>query len=183
MARKLRRLTASLTVIILFSGSAVALAAGTCTGFKWDVRHERALFATRAQDRKAGGAAASAPVIALDKLYRLQLAPQSRVAFAVPPGKKAHRDGAYAGLVRLHIAAAGLYRIALSQPFWVDVVAKGTLVAASDFTGAHGCSAPHKVVLYRLAAADLLLQVSGWAAPQTELTVTRAPAGASVLHR
>ena len=183
MARAPRRLAAFLLVASLFCGAPVALAAGTCAGFKWDVRHEQALFATRPQDRQAGGAAASAPVISLDKLYRLQLAPQDRVAFAVPPGRKAHRDGAYAGLVRLHIAAAGLYRIALNQPFWVDVVAKGMLVASSDFTGARGCSAPHKIVLYRLATGDLLLQVSGWPAPQAELAVTRAPAGASVRQR
>jgi hypothetical protein len=170
-------------VATLFCGAPVALAAGTCAGFKWDVRHEQALFAMRPQERKAGGGAASAPVISLDTLYRLQLEPQDQVAFAVPPGKKAHRDGAYAGLVRLHIAAAGLYRVALSQPFWVDVVAKGTLVASGDFTGARGCSSPHKVILYRLAAGDQLLQVSGWAAPQAELTVTHAPTGASVLRR
>lgn len=183
MDREPRRLAAYLIVVTLFSGAPIALAAGTCAGFKWDVRHEQALFATRPQDLKAGGAAASAPVIALDKLYRLQLTPQDQVAFAVPPGKKTHRDGAYAGLVRLHIAAGGLYRIALSQPFWVDILERGALIASSDFTGARGCSAPHKVVLYRLAAGDQLLQVSGWAAPQAKLTVTRAPAGASVLHR
>ncbi|HEY1891044.1 MAG TPA: hypothetical protein VGG63_11595 [Steroidobacteraceae bacterium] len=183
MDRELRRLAAFLTVATLISGAPVALAAGTCTGFKWDVRHEQALFATRPEDRKAGGAAASAPVIALDRLYRFQLTPQGNVTFAVPPGKMRHMDGAYAGLVRLHIAAAGLYRIALSQPFWVDVLEKGTLIASSDFTGARGCSAPHKVVLYQLAAGDQLLQVSGWAAPQAELTVTRVPAGASVPHR
>jgi hypothetical protein len=173
--RELRRLAPLLTVAALFAGADVALAAGACDAFKWDVRHERALFATPAQDQKAGGAVSSAPVILLDRLYRLRLAPEDQVTFAISPGKKPERDGAYAGLVRLHVAVGGLYRIALSQHFWVDVVARGKLVATADFTGAPGCSSPHKILLYRLAPGDLLLQVSDWPSPQTELTVTRAP--------
>jgi hypothetical protein len=173
----LRRLAPLLTVASLFAGANVALAAGACDAFKWDVRHERALFATRARDQKAGTAVAAAPAILLDRLYRLRLAPEKQVTFAVPPGKVPHRDGAYAGLVRLHIAAGGLYRIALSQHFWVDVVSGGKLVATADFTGAPRCSSPHKILLYRLAPGDLLLQVSDWPSPRTELTVTRAPHG------
>jgi hypothetical protein len=66
-----------------------------------------------------------------------------------------------------------------SQRFWVDVVAEGKAVAPADFTGARGCSSPHKILLYRLARGDLLLQLSDWPSPQTELAVTRAPDRAS----
>ncbi|MFZ0499202.1 MAG: hypothetical protein WAU49_14545 [Steroidobacteraceae bacterium] len=173
--RELRRLAPLLTVVALFAGTDVAGAAGACDAFKWDVRHERALFATQAQDQKAGAAVASAPMLSLERLYRLQFAPQNQVAFTLPQGKKPHRNRAYAGLVRLHIAAAGLYRIALSQRFWVDVVSAGKLLDPVAFTGAPGCSSPHKILLYRLAPGDPLLQLSDWPSPQTELTVTRAP--------
>ncbi|HEY2037648.1 MAG TPA: hypothetical protein VGG96_11580 [Steroidobacteraceae bacterium] len=122
-------------------------------------------------------------MITLDKLYRLSLAPQEQVAFGLPPGKKTHRDSSYAGLIRLHIAAGGLYRIALSGRLWIDVVEHGRLVASADFTGSQGCNTPHKIVLYRLAPGDLLLQVSGGATPQTELTVTHAPSRASGSRR
>lgn len=183
MAHASRRLAAFLLLLTPCTGAAVALAANACDAFKWDVRHERAVFATRAEDQRAGVAVGSAPVISLDKLYRLQLAPQGRVAFVLPPARKPRVDGPYAGLVRVHIAAGGLYRVAVSQPFWVDVVAKGKVISSSDFTGAHGCSSPHKVVLYRLEAGDHLLQVSGWASGQAELAVTRAPDGGSVVHR
>jgi hypothetical protein len=160
---------------MLLAGANVALAAGACDAFKWDVHHERALFATQPREQKAGAAVSSAPAILLDRLYRLQLAPQQQVTFGLPPGKKPHRHGAYAGLVRLHIAAGGLYRIAVSKHFWIDVVAAGKLVATADFTGSPGCSSPHKILLYRLAPGDLLLQLSDWPSPQTELSVTRAP--------
>lgn len=160
--------------VALLASTNLALAAGACDAFAWDEHYERALFATRPQDQKAGATIASAPLISLDQLYRLSLAPQERVAFAVPPGKKTRTDDAHAGLVRLRIATSGLYRVALSGRLWIDVVRDGKLVASTDFTGARGCKAPRKVVLYRLAAGDMLLQVSGGASPQTELTVTRA---------
>jgi hypothetical protein len=176
---KLRRLTHVLTAVALVAGANGALAAGGCAAFKWDVRHERALFATQPRDQQAGGTVASAPGIFLDRLYQLRLAPQDQVTFALPPGgRKPLRGGAQAGLLRLHIAAGGLYRISLSQRFWVDVVAAGKAVAPADFSGARGCS-PHKILLYRLAPGDLLLQLSGWPSAQTELTVTRAPDRAS----
>jgi hypothetical protein len=173
--RKFGRFAPLLTAVALFCHANVARAAGPCGTFSWDVHQERALFATQAEEQRTGTAAASAPMIALDKLYRLSLARQKQVAFAVPPGKKGRANGGYAGLVRLHVDAGGLYRVALSGRFWIDVVEQGRLVASADFTGAHGCGAPRKIVLYRLSPGDILLQVSGGASPQTELTVTPAP--------
>jgi hypothetical protein len=174
--REVQRPARLLTVVALLAGAHAAMAAGACDAFKWDVRHERALFTSRPTDEKAGRAVASAPMILPNRLYRLQLTPQDQVAFArAPGGRKPHRNGAHAGLVRLRISAGGLYRIALSEHFWIDVVQAGKVVATTDFTGAPGCSTPHKILLYRLEPGDLLLQVSGWPSPQTELTVTRAP--------
>ncbi|HEV2441992.1 MAG TPA: hypothetical protein VGT07_05690 [Steroidobacteraceae bacterium] len=173
------RLAPLLATAALFACANPALAAGACAAFAWDVHHEQALFATQPQDKKAGGAVASAPSMSLDRLYRLSLAPQEQVAFAVQPGKKTRTGGAHAGLVRLHIARSGLYRVALSGRFWIDVVKDGKLIASAAFTGARGCNAPRKIVLYRLVAGDILLQLSGGASPQTELTVTRAPSRGS----
>jgi len=181
--RARRWLTPLLAVTALLTRADLALAGGACDAFKWDVRHERSLFATRAENRDAGSAVASAPVIRLEHLYRLRLLPQGRVAFAAPAGRSTHREGARAGLVRVRIAVGGLYRIALSQRFWVDALESGRIVAPLDFTGVRACSAPHKILLYRLGAGALLLQLSGWASPQTELTVTRAPADTATPRR
>ena len=116
------RLAPLLAAVALFAHSDRALAADACDAFAWDVHHERSLFATHAHAQKSGATVASAPSVVLDKLYRLSLAPQGEVAFAVPPGKRTHQNGSYAGLVRLHLAAGGLYRIALSGRLWADVV-------------------------------------------------------------
>lgn len=115
--RELARLPLLLTAVAVFVCAPVAQAAGPCDGFAWNVQHERMLFATQPQDQKTGGAVAAAPLIVLETLYRLALVPQKRVAFAFLPGRKTHAEGAYAGLVRLHIAASGLYRVALSARY------------------------------------------------------------------
>jgi hypothetical protein len=168
---RLRRWSVGLA---LAAAARAALAAdGPCAGFKWDVAHEHALFATAAEALPAGKDVASAPSLVPDRLYELTVAPQEQVGFALPPGKKAPVEGASAGLARLHLAGAGDWRISLDQGFWVDVVAGPELLAVRDFQGRPNCQAPHKIVLYRLPGGqDLILQFSGAAASRVRVTIT-----------
>ena len=72
--------------------------------------------------------------------------------------------------------AAGLYRIALDQPIWVDVVAEGTPVRSRDFQGRSGCSAPHKIVEFVLPAkVALTIQLSSGSGPTVRVAVLAAP--------
>lgn len=173
-------------VLVLVLGTAGALAFGDraqaaddpCSGFGWKVTHERGLFAGKAKSEKAGSDVSSAPAIAPDHFYELALTAQDQVHFSVPPAKKPRGEGAYAGLVRLKVAKAGLYRISVDQPFWIDVVSGTELLRSEDFQGAAGCNAPHKIVLFQLPAAqDLVIQVSGLPSGKARLTVTPASAG------
>jgi hypothetical protein len=168
-----------LSAVSLFTGGGYARAADDpCSGFGWKVTHERGLFAGKPKSEKAGADLSGAPAIAPEHLYELLLTSQDQVHFSVPPGKKPKGEGAYAGLVRLKVSKAGLYRISVDQPFWIDVVSGAELVRSNDFQGAAGCSAPHKIVLFDLPAAqDLVLQVSGLPSAKARLTVTAAPAG------
>ncbi|HEX4583999.1 MAG TPA: hypothetical protein VH183_04160 [Burkholderiaceae bacterium] len=162
-------------VFAAFGAAAAAALAddNPCAGFTWDVSRERALFATAAEPVPGGKNDASAPLLAPDQLYELALAPQEQVAFAAPPGRKKGVEGASGGLARLHLTAAGDYRIALDQAFWIDVVANHQIVASKDFQGRPGCQAPHKIVLYSLPAEkDLILQFSGATAERLKLTIT-----------
>lgn len=163
--------------MILWSLGAAARAAlaadDPCSGFRWDVGHEHALFATVPERVSAGKDAESAPALALDRLYELALTPQQQVAFVVSPGKKMSADGASAGLARLRLTAAGDYRVSLNQGFWVDIVADHQLIASSDFQGRRECDAPHKIVVYSLPGGrDLILQLSGSAGSGVRLTIT-----------
>jgi hypothetical protein len=149
-----------------------------CGTFKSDVRHERALFASQARPLAAGKARADAPALRPDQLYELRLHERAGVSFAVPPAR-AKLPGGYAGLVTLTVDAAGTYRVALDQGFWIDAVAAGVSIQSSDFEGRAGCTAPHKIVDFLLPAnTPLVLQLSGGASPTLRLAVTRTPAAA-----
>src|SRR5450631_3441518 len=141
--------TGNLAFALLFAvvvgGAALpALADDACVDFKWDVSKERALFAGKPAALSAGKDSRSAPEIGPNHLYMVQLAVQDQVAFSVTPGKKMPTTASYAGLLTLKIPSSGSYRIAVDLPFWIDVVSQGTLVAAKDYQGQHGCGAPHK---------------------------------------
>jgi hypothetical protein len=150
-------------------------AADPCDGFSWNVAHERALFAAPAAPVTAAVAAGSAPMLELDKLYDITLAPQDKVSFVLAPAKKALADGAFAGMVKLHLAVSGKYRVSLSEGFWVDVIAEGKFAPTDDFTGAHECRAPRKIVQYSLPAGDLALQFSNTHSASVRVTITAAP--------
>jgi hypothetical protein len=156
--------------------AAPAFAADPCGGFKWDVAREHALFQGSATSLQAGKDAASAPSIATDRLYELQLSPQDTVNFVLPPGKKMLSDGAYAGLAAFAIHAPGAYRVSVDVPFWIDVIVGGKLTTTKDFQGQQGCDAPHKIVEYDLTDSQpLVLQVSGATKAAVRLTITRSP--------
>ncbi|HUO79096.1 MAG TPA: hypothetical protein VMU00_03035 [Steroidobacteraceae bacterium] len=147
-----------------------------CAAFAWDVRHERALFAAAARPLAAGTTVAASPPLAPDHIYRLQLSALADVAFAVPPARTPGADRAYAGLARLTVGVAGVYRISLDQAAWLDVVADGAAIRSQGFEGRPGCNAPHKIVEFLLpAGVPLTLQLSGAAGPGVTVAVTRSP--------
>lgn len=146
-----------------------------CGQFSWDVRHERTLFAQPGEALASGATSAEAPTIASERLYRLSLHPQPQVHFAAPPGRQKFAEGAHAGMVRLTLEQAGLYRVSLDQPAWVDVLSGSTPLASHDFQARNGCRAPHKIVQFALPAhAALLLQFSAAAQDALAISVTRA---------
>ena len=163
-------------VFAVGSAARPALADDACVDFKWDVSKERALFAGTPETLPAGKDAKSAPTVAPNRFYKLQLVNQSQVSFAVSPGRKAAAASGFAGLANLKISAAGSYRVAVDLPIWIDVASNGTLVAAQDFEGQHACSAPHKIVEFDLAAEQpLVLQFSNAASENILMTVTASP--------
>jgi hypothetical protein len=151
-------------------------AADPCDGFTWKVSHERALFAMQPVIVTAAKTAGPTPTLEVDKLYEISLTPQNQVSFVLAPDKKALADGAFAGLVTLNVPTAGKYRVSISDAFWIDVIADGKFVATDDFTGAHECRAPRKIVQYALPAGnDLVLQFSNANSASLRVTVTAAP--------
>jgi hypothetical protein len=95
-----------------------------------------------------------------------------------PDKKMPNGAESYAGLARLALETSGVYRIALDQGLWVDVIANGTLVQSKGFQGRPRCSAPHKVVEFLLPArTPITFQFSGGRGPAVKVSVTRSPGG------
>ena len=144
------------------AGPPLAAAADPCSDFTWDVSRERQPFARSPTPVIAGADSASAPLLAPERLYVLQLKPLSEVTFVGFPGRQPPALNAYGGLAALQISTPGLYRIALDVPYWIDVVADGGIVSAKVFQRAVGCSAPHKILDSEFPVArELMLQFSG----------------------
>ena len=166
----------AISVVAAAAASLPVLAADPCDGFTWNVSHERAVFATPASAVTAAAAAGPTPTLEVDKLYDISLTPQDRVSFVMAPAKKALADGAYAGMVKLHIPTAGKYRVSMSDGFWIDVITDGKFAPTDDFTGSRECRAPRKIVQYPLPAANnLVLQFSNATSPSVRVTVTAFP--------
>lgn len=148
-----------------------------CTNFKWAIPVERAVFAGASEAAVAAKGVASAPQLATGRLYALSLVPQAVLDVAVPLGRKASVEGAFGGLAHLRIPVAGPYRISLDQSGWIDVVGEHGAIAASDFSGASDCNAPHKIVQFELPAGEVLLQVTGVSNALVRLAVTPLQTG------
>jgi hypothetical protein len=165
-------------LVALLAALPVAAADDPCGRFTWDVSHERALFAQPATALVSGPSAASAPTLTAGRPYRLSLHAQPQVHFAVPPGQQKFAEGAHAGMVRVTVEQAGVYRVSLDQPAWVDVVRGSSPLASQDFQAQHGCQAPHKIVEFALPVHEaLLLQFSAAAQDSLVVSLTRAPRG------
>jgi hypothetical protein len=167
--------------LTLAAQSAVADQDDPCAGFSWNVARERALFAAAPQSIAAGRELKSAPLLAPDRLYELQLGEQGQVSMPVAPGRKSVGDAGYngvaryAGVARLQLPRGGSYRISLDQPAWIDVLADGKMLDSSGFQGRAGCLAPHKMVQFALPAGpELVLQFSAATVPHLRVTITQA---------
>ena len=147
-----------------------------CVAFSWDVRHERELFSKEPIDLASGRALADAPQLSPDRLYELELRAQPEVTFLAPPSRTWPQEATYAGLARLTVETAGVYRFSLDQKAWIDVVANGTLLHSRDSEFRDGCSTPNKLVEFALPAGKpLLLEFSSAVTPSIKFTLTRSP--------
>jgi hypothetical protein len=174
--RMLRVRAPLLALLLLPLAPTHARAADPCAAFSWDVRHERDLFSKQPVDLASGRAVGDAPALTPERLYELELRAQPEVSFAAPPSRSWPEEATYAGLARLTVEAAGIYRFAMDQPAWVDVLANGTMLQSRDSQGRVGCSTPYKIVEFALPAGKpLMLEFSASVTPSIRITVSRSP--------
>jgi len=171
------RVAAPLAVLLSVPLASTDAAENPCAAFSWDVHHERDLFSKQPVDLASGKAFADAPSLVPDRLYELELRAQPEVTFTAPPSRTWPEEASYAGLARLTVETAGVYRFALDQPAWVDVIAGGAVLQSRDAQGRVGCSAPYKIVEFALPAGKpLVLEFSASVTPSIKVSVSRSPA-------
>jgi hypothetical protein len=172
--RMMRLLLPMLSLALLSFGAPRPSRADTdpCSGYKWDVSVERALFAMPAKPAAAGKDRASAGAVVPNQFYAVTLLPLSEVSFPAAPSRTPP-SGSFAGIVTLTVPTVGKYRVAVDVPLWIDVVGGAAIAPVLDYEGLHECSAPRKVVVFDLAGRkDWTLQLSAADRVTVRLTVT-----------
>lgn len=127
-------------------------------------------------DRAAAADMAGLPAatLAIGEAARLKLLPTPAVRYPLRP-EKPGGSVSFGGLVRLHVAAPGTYRIALGSGAWIDLVA-GDKAAVSTAHG-HGpdCSGIRKMVDFPLEAGDYTLQIAANGADSITVLAVKLP--------
>jgi hypothetical protein len=155
-------------VALVSAGSAFAQEPVGCDKFKWFIDKERALLVA-ASPVTAGGDVAQP----LAGAVKLPLAPFADVKLPMPPSRQPKSPDSYAGFVRYaSLPQAATYRVALSEPAWIDVVQDGQELKSTAFSGALGCDGIRKSVKFDLSAAPFVIEISGTSAHEIAIAVT-----------
>lgn len=156
-------------------GDADATAAQACDGFRFDVAKELQLFKGQPRQAKAGSAPNAATSMDANQLYAVKLAEQSKVTFAVPPGKVTVADGSYAGLLKINSPRAQTIRVSTNEAAWVDVISAGKLIESTRHAGHGNCNVLRKSVEFTVdPGKPIVVQVSGSTEAEIKLAVTTA---------
>lgn len=121
-------------------------------------RAPRAIAAARDQ------AGLAATRFAPGEAVRFMLHPDGEVAYLTLP-KGAGEEASFGGIATFTVTEPGLYRVGLSEPVWVDVVANGVPAASVKFGPGPACSGILKAVSFRLEAGEHVLEMSGGTEP------------------
>ncbi len=131
----------------------------------------------------AGPLAAAASVEALGaarltvgEARDLALGQTGQVQYALRP-ERPGGSVSHGGMAQFTVARAGIYRVALGNAAWLDVVADGKSLASVAHGHGPDCSGIRKMVDFQLAPGDYVLQVAGSGTPEVRVLVANVPAG------
>ena len=139
-----------------------------CGGFKWPLDAERAALARPDKPSLANGGA-----LAFNVATTLELQPLASAALPKAPERAPKSAQAYAGHFILGgPAKAGLYKVTISSPAWIDVIDGESYLHPKAFTGATACEGARKSVKFDLPSRPLAVQFSGVEADRISVIVS-----------
>lgn len=120
------------------------------------------------------GKALASASLAIGQAARVELLETPSVHYALRP-EKPGGSVSYGGMIRVSVAEAGTYRVALGSGAWIDMVADGK--AAVSTAHGHGpeCTGIRKIVNFALEPGDYTLQIAANGTAETTVLVARAP--------
>jgi len=151
-----------IVALALAVGNSPRAAAEDCS-FRWPLDRERAWF------KNAQPAQGSR--IPLGAGVELALKPRDEVAFDPPREKSTDKDS-FGGVFELDLPAGGMYQITLSSGASIDIVQRGTPIAALESSSADGCPDVRKSIRFMLAAGRLRIQLSGAMSPNLKISIS-----------
>lgn len=112
--------------------------------------------------------------LAIGQAARLALLPTPQVRYPLRP-EKPGGSVSYGGLVRIDVAEAGTYRVALGSAAWIDLVRAGKALTSTAHGHGPDCTGVRKMVDFALPPGRYTLQIAANGAPQTTVLVARLP--------
>jgi len=139
-----------------------------CDKFKWPLAHEQSALSAPQIARLESGA-----TLAFDVAASVHLAPLAEAKLEMAPERSPRVSPSYAGAVKLDApAAAGTFKVSLSDAGWIDVVQDGRFVRPIAVSGAPDCPGLRRSVKFPLAAKPLTIQLSDVKTPDISLIVS-----------
>jgi hypothetical protein len=163
----MRTFAAFLVAAWLAPALAQAAEPSGCDKFKWPLMHEQAALSAASTHVESGAA------LPFDAAAQLRLAPFAEAKLDMPPERAPKLAPSYAGAVTLDApAAAGTFKVSLSDEGWIDVIQDGRFVKPVAFSGATDCQSLRKSVKFPLAAKPATIQLSNVKGSEISLIVS-----------
>lgn len=120
------------------------------------------------------GAAPLAAEVPIDpgQTATVRLSPQGALTYPVPP-RPPHAPANYGAILAVDIDEAGRYHVALGGPGWVDLIRAGKALASAGHRHGDPGSGIAKIVDFDLVPGHYVVALSGMAAGETSVTISR----------
>lgn len=142
----------------------------TCAGVRAGLPPDLSTWADQSPI-SAGVKPGDGATLAVGKAALVSLHHAKHLSFDVPAKTPAEANG---GTLALAITKPGIYRVALGDAAWIDLVRDGKLAASKAHTHGPKCSGVRKIVDFVLTPGNYTVQLSGSAADTVALLVARA---------
>ncbi|HWJ68635.1 MAG TPA: homogentisate 1,2-dioxygenase [Sphingobium sp.] len=113
--------------------------------------------------------------LALGTAKDLALGQTGQVHYALRP-ERPGGSVSHGGMAQFMVARAGIYRVAMSNAAWLDVVANGKSLESVGHGHGPDCSGIRKMVDFQLVPGDYVLQIAGSGTSDVRVLVTGVPA-------